>query len=61
MLNRQSGEKGFDFGSSHFSWMAFVMEQDELPNPIDVCAFGCQCVMQQSTLCADLVQKFRTT
>jgi hypothetical protein len=34
------GKKGFDFDASHFDGMAFVMEEDVLPNPEDVGFFG---------------------
>jgi hypothetical protein len=40
VLDGEMGEEGFDFGYAHVLGMAFVVKEDETPDPLDVGFFG---------------------
>ena len=57
--HRQMGEKGFDFGCSHFLGMAFAVEQDKAANPIDVGLFGADAVMLETNFVENPIQQLQ--
>jgi hypothetical protein len=58
VLDGEMGEEGFDFGYAHILGMAFVMEEDETPDPLDVGFFGLIGVVFEPEGFTDAIEKF---
>jgi hypothetical protein len=59
LFNGERGEKVRDFRFSHISGMTFVVEKDELFDPVKVSLFGANAVMFEADDLADLIEEFR--
>lgn len=53
----QSGQVGCDLGLSHLERVTFVVEEDELPDPVAVGVFGTAAVVTDTDDGPDLVQQ----
>lgn len=47
-----------DFRDAHFFWMAFIMKENVVPDPLDIGVFGARGVMLDAKGIAILVEKF---
>jgi len=54
----QVGEKRFNFGDAHVPGVAFVVEEDEAFDPVDVGLFSADGVVFEAQRIPDLVQQF---
>ena len=52
------GKEGFDFGGAHLGGVAFVVEEDEAADPLDVGLFGAVGVVAGTEGGADAVEQF---
>ena len=59
LLGRQVYEESADFRHPHFTGVAFVMEENEAPNPLNVSFFGAEGIMFEAQRLPDQVQQFR--
>jgi len=56
-LGRQPAEEAADLWRAHLRRVAFLMEEDVTPDPLDVGIFGTQAVVPDTQLRADLVKQ----
>lgn len=55
--DRQMREESFDFRRAHGFRVAFVVKEDELPDPADVRFFGTFGVMEEADLLPDAIEE----
>ena len=53
VVDGQMREVGADLFFAHCVWMAFIVEEDEAANPVDVSLFGADAVMLDAQMPAD--------
>jgi len=58
-VDGQVGEEGLDFGDAHLFGMAFVVEEDVAPDPVDVSFFGAVGVVFAAQRISHAIQQFR--
>ena len=58
LLNGKVGEEGADFGHTHLAGMAFIVEENETFDPLNVALFGAVGIMLDTQGLAYLVEKF---
>lgn len=57
-IDRQMGEKCFNFRPPHVFWVLFVVEQDEAFNPGNISVFGADGIMPYADGVSDLIEQF---
>ena len=52
------GQEGLDFGGAHGLGVAFLVEKNETPDPVDVSLFGAIGIVLEAQGIAELIEKF---
>jgi hypothetical protein len=58
LLDSQIIEEGFNFGSIHFFAVTFVVKENKLCYPVDICLFGANRIMFTADRLANLIEQF---